>query len=282
MTGEANKHGHKHEGRTVRKEIRIKATPEELWEAWAKPDGIAQWFVDRAEGDMEKDPAIKWFFDAFQYEIPVEVYEADRGRYLAFGGPSPSGPQRLQEVIITQEGGACVLRLANSGFADGAEWDDEYEGVDSGWQMALATLKVWIEGSKGERSHHFAMRPATFEYEILLPLYTTASGLQSWLANEVEFDGDELREGATVRMSFDGGAVLSGTVLTRTARELLIGWNEKGGVLALKCFAMGPQRAIALEFNAWGRSEGELDEVKAAMEAALDRLAACLPATTAS
>src|SRR5690606_23746181 len=41
-----------HVGRVVRKEIEITADAARVYEAWADPERIATWFVDRAEGDM--------------------------------------------------------------------------------------------------------------------------------------------------------------------------------------------------------------------------------------
>ena len=81
----------RHIGPVVRKEITIDATPEEVWEAWAEPEGIARWFVDRAEGRMEAGATITWIFETFGYHLPIEVYEAERGRTLVFGGEPPGG-----------------------------------------------------------------------------------------------------------------------------------------------------------------------------------------------
>ena len=273
----------KHERRAVHKEIRVRATPEELWEAWAKPDRIAQWFVDSAVGDMETDEVVQWKWDAFDFDLPIEVYEVERGRYLAFGGVTGAEEgQRLnalQEVVIVQEGGSCLLRLVNSGFREGAEWDDEYEGVDSGWEMALALLKHWLEEHRGEtRVHSLAVRPAAFEYADLLPLYTTSKGLTSWLADRAELSTPELELGTRCRLELTGGETMTGRVITRTSRELQLTWDERRAVVGLKCFAMGPTRAVAIDLHAWGLAEGELEPARALLEAALDRLLPRIPA----
>ena len=120
MTGQGKR---KHVGRTVRKEFLIRASPEQVWEAWARPDRISQWFVDGAEGEMRAGETVTWRFEHFHARLPIEVYEAERGRYLAFGGETPSRPAALQEIFIEHEGGLTRLRLANSGFHDGAQWD---------------------------------------------------------------------------------------------------------------------------------------------------------------
>ena len=51
----------KHHGRIIDTSIRIKTTPMRAWEAWADPQLIANWFVDRAEGAAVAGGTMKWF-----------------------------------------------------------------------------------------------------------------------------------------------------------------------------------------------------------------------------
>lgn len=272
--------GRRHVGPVVRKEISIDATPEEVWEAWAEPDGIARWFVDRAEGRMEADATVTWIFETFGYRLPIDVYEAEPGRKLVFGGEPPDRPPALQEVHVRQEGGSTLLRLANSGFLE----DDEEgrAGVDSGWEMALATLKHQLERYPGRtRVHHLAMRPARFEYADLVPLFTTAEGLGRWLAPGAEVAPSSAEAGSGVRVpaSDDLPLGLRGEILARTPWEVLLSWPELDGVLGLKGFRMGEGRAVALDFSAWpeaGAAEGVSEAVRAALDRAVEKLAAAV------
>lgn len=273
----------RHEGRVVRKEILIDAEPQQVWEAWADPAKLATWFVDRADGETRPGEVMTWHFDTFDYHVPVNVYEVEEGRRLVIGGERPEGPPALQEILIEKRGGSTLLRLANSGFGEGAEWDDEYEGVDSGWEMALATLKHWLERYPARaRTHVLRMRPAALEYARLLPLYTTAAGLASWLGEEVSLGSDPLTVGTELRLSGLEGGPWSGSVLARTTREVLLSWREESAVVGLKAFALGPgQRFVALDFNAWpleGRGAGETVGLEGLLDAALDRLLTALDA----
>lgn len=272
----------RHIGPVVRKEIAIDATPEEVWDAWAEPAGIARWFVDRAEGRMEPGATVTWIFETFGYRLPIEVYEAERATKLVFGGEPPDRPAALQEVHVRQEGGSTVLRLANSGFAE----DDEegFAGVDSGWEMALATLKHQLERyPERTRVHHITIRPARFEYDALVPLFTTAEGLGRWLAPgaEVEPSPAELGSGVRVPAGDELPVGLRGRVLARTPWEVLLSWPELDAVLGLKGFKMGEDRAVALDFSAWpqegpgeGAEAGVGEELRAALDRATERLAA--------
>ncbi len=268
-----------HVGRTIRAEIAIRATPEQVWDAWAEPDHIARWFVDRAEGSMAKDAVVTWMFDAFQYRIPVQVFEAKRPSFLAFGGDAMQGrPPALQEIAIHRDGAHTILRLANSGFRDDADFDDEYEGVVSGWDMALATLKHWLERfADRERAQRLSIRPGSFDFAKALELFTTKRGLESWLAVTARLGADPLVQGSRVELDLaDGGGRLTGSVLARTSRELLLSWEERDGVLGLKAFVMGPTRAAGLHASAWGAAPAAAEEMAGVVEAASDRLAARL------
>lgn len=270
----------RHVGPVVRKEISIDATPEEVWDAWAEPDGIARWFVDRAEGRMEPGATVTWIFETFGYRLPIEVYEAERGEKLVFGGEPPDRPPALQEVHVRQEGGSTVLRLANSGFAE----DDEegFAGVDSGWEMALATLKHQLERyPERTRVHHITIRPARFEYDDLVPLFTTAEGLGRWLAPgaEVAPRPAELGSGVRVPASGELPVGIRGRVLARTPWEVLLSWPELDAVLGLKGFKMGEDRAVALDFSAWpeaGAEDGVSEAVRTGLDRAVERLAAAV------
>lgn len=264
-----------HVGRTVRAEIDVHASTSEVYDAWADPEGIARWFVDRAEGVARTGETVTWHFEAMGYELPIPIAEAVPGERIVMAGEAPGRPAFLQEILLEQRGGKTRLRLANSGFREGAEWDDEYEGVASGWEMALATLKHQLERYPGRsRRHLFAMRPAAFEYADLLPSYTTSDGLEDWLATSTDLSADELASGVELRLDLANGERLTGEVLARTKRELLLEWREREAVLALKAFALPTGRAVALDLSTWAEDAAPLPNEE--LEQALDRLTAKL------
>lgn len=269
---------HKHAGPVVTKEVRLAVPPAKAWEAWADPLKIAQWFVDRADGFAKAGGTVTWHFDAFDMHMPVPVVEAEPGKSYVIAGEIPGRPPFLQEVLIEQEGGSTILRLLNSGFGEGAAWEDEIEGVDSGWQLALAHLKLWLERyAPATRSHVFAMRPGRFEYAALLPFYGTAAGLESWLARAARIDREPLGAGSFVRLDLGEAGPLNGRVLAASNREFMIEWPEQRGALSLKAFACGPgDRAVALDFNAWGLDPARKPAIESRVQAALDRLQARL------
>lgn len=261
-----------HRGPRIDRSIRIDVAPELVYEAWADPQKIAQWFVDSAEGRAEEGHVVQWRFESMDFTLPVPVVASQPPHLLAFGGELPGRPPFLQTVEIKQQGGSSLLRMINSGFA---ERDENFAGVDSGWAMALATLKHWLENvAPGDRRHHeLVMSQAPLpSLAAAAPLFSTRAGLGSWLGEGVELEPEPEPERIRAEL---GGLPLNGSVLCRTAWELLLAWPEAHGTLGLKAFTQGPgANFVALDFNSWQPAARALPtDLRPALEAACQRLA---------
>lgn len=262
----------KHHGRIVDKEIAIRATPAQVYAAFADPRAIARWFVDAAEGVAKPGELMTWIFRDMNFRLPVPILEAKPNSEFVTGGEIPGRLPALMEVLIrATDGGDTRVRLVNSGFADGAQWDEEYQGVDSGWTMALATLKHALEQHPGkDRTHVMSMQPSSVDPSRLRALYTTAAGLGAWLGSDVRIDGPTLGVGASYALTTRGLGPMSGRVLADSGREVLLEWKEQDAVLGLKSFAAGPARMICLDFSTWKTNpafvtKGALDGMLAAL-----------------
>ena len=269
-----------HIGRIIRAEIRTSATPQQAYDAWADPEKIAHWFPDRAEGKAEPGATITWIFDKFNYRILYEVLIAQpTERFAIRWNPPPGMNPGILEITISKEGGETVVRLVNSGFREGAEWSDEFEGIDSGWRMSLALLKHYLDNYFGTpRNSFLVMRPAEFSLEQVVPLQRTAIGLKKWHTTGGEYG--EVGDRFALEL-YEGGKA-SGRVLAKTKRETTLGWDEIRGVLELKAFSLGPQKILCVRGCGWGLSTEKTKEIEAQMTRAVERLAAVLAGTAAS
>jgi uncharacterized protein YndB with AHSA1/START domain len=266
-----------HIGRILRAEIGTKATPRQAYDAWADPEKIAHWFPDRAEGKAEPGATITWIFDKFNYRIPYEVLIARPAEKFAIRwNPPPGRNPGILEVTISKEGGETVVRLVNSGFREGAEWNEEFEGIDSGWRMSLALLKHYLDKYFGTSRHSFlVMRPAEFSFEQLVPLYRTEPGLKKWLTKSGKYG----EVGESFSLELQEGGQASGHVLAKSNRETALSWDEIHGVLELKAFSMGPEKILCVRGCGWGLRAEKAKEIEAHVERAIGRLAAALAAS---
>jgi uncharacterized protein YndB with AHSA1/START domain len=261
----------KHRGRQIVVEMRTRATPEEVYQAWADPEKIAHWFVDRASGKDEPGTIFTWAFEKFGYEIPYEVAAAEPGRRFALGGEHPKSGPFLLEIRIAREDGETVVTLVNSGFLDGSAWDEEFEGIVSGWINALAVLKHYLENYPGRpKSTILVMQPAQYEVSALLPYYATAEGLDRWLTTSAAIGG----VGEPCALRLPGGRSLTGRVLSKTGWEVALSWEELDGVLELKGFRFpGAGRVVAARVLSWNLLPERQVEIERMLQEALGRLA---------
>jgi uncharacterized protein YndB with AHSA1/START domain len=280
MSGEKRAEQFEHKGRVIRAEIETSASPQQAWEAWADPEKIAHWFVDRATGEAKRGGTMTWFFDEFGYVMPYKVVGAEPGKLFVLKWEAPQGgPTRILEVTIEAKSGATVVRLIESGFREDAAWNEEYEGVVSGWKMALAILKYYLENHFGRaKTALLMMRPASFTYEHLHTYFVDASKLALWLTES----GAIGKVGEACRLEFRDGGTLSGKVLADTGREVTVSWKEIDGTLELKGFSMGPQRVAGVRCITWNSTQGQTQRLKKQLNSAVERLAVLLPAGDAS
>jgi uncharacterized protein YndB with AHSA1/START domain len=264
-----------HKGRIIRAEIRTSATPQQAWEAWADPEKIAAWFVDRAAGEAKPGGIMTWFFDDFGYQLPYKMVDTIPGSLFVLKWDPPQGDSGILEVRIAQEGGATVVRLINSGFREDAKWNDEYEGVNSGWQTALALLKEYLENYFGRsKKSVMILRPASYTYDQLREYFLDPAKLSKWLT----VSGAIGKPRDACELILRDGGKLNGRVLAVTKWEAALSWKEISGALELKGFSMGPQKMLGVRVTLWNSESAENSGIKTRLEAAVERLAAIFPA----
>ena len=255
------------------RELRTTASPQEAWAAWAEPDKIAGWFADQARGEPVPGGKLVHVFSSFGMELEYDVLEAEPGKLLVLRGRSPMGTEFRQQIRIEVEGGETVLHLTHSGFGDDADWGDEYEGIDSGWKLALALLRHYLENHFGKKRTGFlVMRPTALSYDAAQPYFRSGNGLGRWLVEDGSLE--DLTPGDELRLTLRDGGTISGRVLADSGREIALSWEEIDGALELKIFPAGPDgRMVALRGSSWRLSEEEMGQLAAKLEPAVARLA---------
>lgn len=261
-------------GRMVEAKTEVTASREAAYEAWADPERLAGWFVDRARGRAEKGGTMTWEFERFGLEVPHRVLEAVPGERIVFAPVGIRGSEILEVGIARGGGGATRIRVVNSGFSADADFDEQFAGIASGWAMALGALKEYLERHDGEsRAQFMVLRPATREAAEVVRRFVEPAALGAWLGAP---DGEVGGVGSRVRMDLLDGGTLTGRVLARTDREVSMAWTEIGGVLELKAFVAGEERMVGVRGWGWGMEAGRAAELESRMERAVDRLALVL------
>jgi uncharacterized protein YndB with AHSA1/START domain len=263
-----------HQGRSMEVDMRTNADPLQVWNAWADPEKISQWFADRAEGWAHKGAEVTWMFDEFGYRIPYHVVESIPGERLVFGGQIPGRPPFLLDITIRREAGDTVVRLVNSGFLEGGSFDEEYEGVLSGWTLALAMLKYYVEEHYGEPKQTILVtREADVDFNKLIAWYTEPELMNQWLTSSADA---RLRDGEPYHFVLRNGTPVNGIVAKMSKRELANIWPEQSAFVELKGWTAGPKKVIAIRITCWNPDDGFMEHARSETIAALNRLAAAM------
>ncbi|TQM02098.1 SRPBCC family protein [Pseudonocardia kunmingensis] len=214
--------------RRLEKRIELDAPPEQVWDAIATGPGIAAWFVPhdvqpREGGTVEQD-----YGGGFTTRGRVTAWEP--GRRFAYGAfdrppdhasdrPDDGRPQYAYEFLVEgRDGGGTVLRFVQSGFLDGADWDDEYDSFDTGWTLFFANLRSYLR--------HFAGLPVR---NAVAMSYTAGSARDIWpvLHRALGLAGHPA-VGDAVTLAPDGPAAVTGVV--DVANEEFLGVRSAHGL----------------------------------------------------
>jgi DNA-binding transcriptional ArsR family regulator len=71
---------------------------------------------------------------------------------IVFDGGEDAGGLAFEWLVEARGGGTCIVRLVNSGFGSGEEWDGQYDAMTEGWQLFLLNLKLHLEHFAGQNA----------------------------------------------------------------------------------------------------------------------------------
>ncbi len=136
--------------RTIEKQIEIAAPVEAVWRALTDGQELARWFPleARVKPGVGGSVFISWGPDC-QGEAPITLWKPNRRYAWTEGKPGdPSAP--VVEWTIESHGGKTLVRVMNSGFTSGADWENErFDSTDYGWGFMLVNLRHYLERHSG-------------------------------------------------------------------------------------------------------------------------------------
>lgn len=138
---------------SIELEIEVPGTPEEVWRAIATGPGITSWYVPHVVEEQEGGSATARFGAGPEMEVPGRVAAWEPPRRIVLDGGEGAGGLAFEWLVEARDGGTCIVRLVNSGFGEGGDWDDQYDAMTDGWKMFLTNLRLHLT--------HFAGRSAT-------------------------------------------------------------------------------------------------------------------------
>jgi uncharacterized protein YndB with AHSA1/START domain len=228
-------------------ELRVDATPEQVWTAIATGPGIDSWFMGTNEVDGGQ--TVRQAFGGYTPEHQVSVWEP--GKHLAYGGErAPDGRFVAFEFLIEgREQASTVLRVATSGFLPGDDWADEYEAMMTGNALFFSTLATYLD--------NFAGRVAT-PVTAVGPTITDWARTRARLVTAIGQDGDRVRFAPAGLPPVDGVVYFEnenniGILAEGAIYRFLRGFH--GPVLACHHIFDGYSPSMTQAWKAWLNSE---------------------------
>lgn len=131
-------------GRSLEKELFIKATPERVFQALTTKDDLERWFLVKAEVDLRPAGTIRFEWGPGVFNVgKILVLEPPHRLSYTWEALEPSPTTITFE--LTAENDGTRLHLIHTGIGEGEDWDTYYTSVNGGWNAHLTNLTAWLE-----------------------------------------------------------------------------------------------------------------------------------------
>lgn len=137
------------------KRIAVKATLEEIYNAWTKPVELEKWFLSKAvyfdskmslmnpDESFSNDYSYEWNWFLYEFVESGKVTEANSKDFLQFTFAGDC----LVDVKLTSQNGFIIVELTQKNIPTDDESKERIRlGCESGWSFFLLNLKSVYEG----------------------------------------------------------------------------------------------------------------------------------------
>jgi uncharacterized protein YndB with AHSA1/START domain len=131
-------------GRSIEKELFIKAPPERVFRALTEKEELERWFLKKAEIDLCPGGAIRfeWKSGFLNYGKILVLEPPHR---LSYTWEAQTPDATIVTFELTAENDGTLLHVKNTGYHEGEDWDSYYDQRDNGWGIHLGNLRAWLE-----------------------------------------------------------------------------------------------------------------------------------------
>ena len=239
------------EDRSLEFEIEVPGTPDEVWAAIATGPGITSWYVPHTVEERAGGAASARFGPGPEMEVPGRVAAWEPPQRVVFDGGEGVDGLAFEWLVEGRDGGTCIVRLVNTGFGSGADWDAQYDGMSEGWLMFLLNLKLHLE--------HFPGRAASAAVPMGM---WSGSRDDVWRALAKGLGvPDTPALGERIEVDSPGAPPLAGTVVDATPwRVSLLLDSPAPGTAILAAESMGDEVCVSIWSYLYGDDAAEMAE----------------------
>jgi uncharacterized protein YndB with AHSA1/START domain len=137
--------------RSVRVEVEVPGTPEQVWQAIATGPGISAWFVETTVDGRKDGEVVSDFGGGMKSTAKILAYEPPFRLSAEDPGWGPGMPAVATEwTVEAKDGGTCIVRVVHSLFASTDDWDAQLEGTEQGWPSYFRVLQRYLRNFAGQ------------------------------------------------------------------------------------------------------------------------------------
>jgi uncharacterized protein YndB with AHSA1/START domain len=129
--------------------VDVLADVQRVWSALVDPATLSRWCSPKAQIRAQQGGVFRASVDRVtELEAHIDVFEPTRRIrliYMPAASLPPTDSVIVDDFILEPDGAGTIVRLLGSGYPVTLEWDVPYMRLRTGWQQALARLKVFIE-----------------------------------------------------------------------------------------------------------------------------------------
>ena len=189
--------------KVIELEIEVPGRLEEVWRAVATGPGISSWYVPHTVEERVRGAATASFGPGPEMQVAGRVAVWDPPHRVCFDGGEDTEGLAFEWSIEAKDDDSCAVRLSNTGFGEGHEWDAQYDAMTEGWRMFMFNLRLHLE--------HFSGQTAT----AALPMAMWAGPIDKTWAVLTDALGIPAAPGIgeRIKVSSPGAPALAGTVV---------------------------------------------------------------------
>ena len=129
-----------------------------VWKALTSTESLCRWCSPDAQISAREGGLFRASVDRVtQLEAHIDVLLPERRMRIIYLPSEEALPQAASAVVDdfildNSSAGKTILRLLGSGFPVSPEWDAFYLRLRTGWERAVARLKVLVERTAAEKA----------------------------------------------------------------------------------------------------------------------------------
>jgi uncharacterized protein YndB with AHSA1/START domain len=131
-------------GRSIEKDLFIKATPQRVFQALTEKAELESWFAQTAALDLRPGGAISFYWGPGVFESG-QMVALDAPHRLSYTWEAMEPSPVTITFTLNAENDGTRLHFIQMGIGEGDDWDQYYRLRNNGWNVHLTHLTTWLE-----------------------------------------------------------------------------------------------------------------------------------------